>query len=648
MRLHKLGYSNFGPFKGDQAIELPDQNGIAVVYGDNDLGKTTIFNSVRWLFTGNFPERTDQHREVRGLVNSEAIVEAGGEPVTAKVAATVTWKGDKYRLTRTATLEGDKLKRRLDVIRGSDALNAEEAQATLEQMMPERIQQFFLFDAEALNQYEGLLHDSTTGEELKEAIERILGVPVLTNAIQDLGSLIKKHSKVISKLETQDRNAEAAAEALTQLNGIVAKQDEDIAAIESLINKLKTERQAIEGKMTASKKARGLIDTCQRITRDLDKARDELETARDSFKEVAPQAWTAVLTPTLQKNLDKLRAKREQIELNQRDFDREQMLIQLRTELKETGECPCCGQPSGHSKVETVRSVQDQSAALASVRAQIEALEPILNTVAIVRLDERNRALSDAEMKVNDLASDLVEAEADLEEADMGQPDGADLADLPRQLRNTMTQVSNRRKDLREVIGERDENSKQVSKLEDVVTKEGGEAGEAAMKKQRLLTSLRSLFSSAVDNYREALKQRVEQEATAVFLSIRSDPDYAGLSINDDYGLSIVNKDGEIELQRSAGYEHIVALSLIAALQRCAPVQAPIFMDMPFARLDPGHTLRTLKALPTIADQVILFVLESEIDHTEAQNSLKSDLLWARKLVRRSSHHTEILDMRST
>ena len=40
------------------------------------------------------------------------------------------------------------------------------------------------------------------------------------------------------------------------------------------------------------------------------------------------------------------------------------------------------------------------------------------------------------------------------------------------------------------------------------------------------------------------------------------------------------HKDASREPRRSAGYEHIVALSLVAALQRCAPSKGPIFMDM--------------------------------------------------------------------
>lgn len=68
----------------------------------------------------------------------------------------------------------------------------------------------------------------------------------------------------------------------------------------------------------------------------------------------------------------------------------------------------------------------------------------------------------------------------------------------------------------------------------------------------------------------------------------------------------------------SAGYEHLVALSLIAALQRSSPVRGPVVMDSPFGRLDHGHTRKSVAALPQIAEQVVLLAFEGEFDRDAA------------------------------
>ena len=640
MRLHRLAYSNFGPFKGDQTVELPDRDGVAVIYGENNLGKTTILNSVRWLFVGKFLERTGRPRDDRDLVNREAVAEADGMPVTARVSATVTWRNDRYTLTRSATVKEDKLKQRLDVVRGSYALSAEEALETLQQMIPEEIQQFFLFDAEALNRYEDLLHDSAAGKELKDAIERILGVPVLDYAVKDLKSLTATHTKVISRLNTQSAKAKAAAQSLETLSGILEKRDEDIASMTSRIAGLENDKRDIEQQMASTEKARLLLQSHASAKQAHESAQTELSDAHEKFKEVAPQTWTAVLTPMLLSKLDGLRSKRDAIEAEQRDFDRNELLAELRTELVETGECPCCGQSAHLPEVEQDHSLRDRRAELRDFGARIELIEQVLDPAAVALLRERHSMLQDKAMKAHDCASDLADAEEEIEGLD-----DTNLLDLPQQLANIKVQLRNLHKDLQVAQDARDEDQDHANRLAAVIAEHGGEAGAAATRKQDLISGLQNLYSAAIDNYREELTQRVENEATEVFVSIRSDPEFVGLSINEDYGLSILHQDGALEPQRSAGYEHIVALSLVAALQRCAPVRGPIFMDMPFARLDPNHTLKTLEALPAIAEQVILIVHEGEISPEEAHQRLQSSLVCERRLTRRSARHTEILKL---
>lgn len=114
---------------------------------------------------------------------------------------------------------------------------------------------------------------------------------------------------------------------------------------------------------------------------------------------------------------------------------------------------------------------------------------------------------------------------------------------------------------------------------------------------------------------------------------------------NDSYGLTIVHQDGSEIPVRSAGAEHIVALSLMGALQRNAPLRGPIVMDSPFGRLDDVHTTKVIQALPSMADQVLLLVYESELDPTEARNQLKGKLRKEYKITRRSARHSEIETM---
>jgi DNA sulfur modification protein DndD len=134
----------------------------------------------------------------------------------------------------------------------------------------------------------------------------------------------------------------------------------------------------------------------------------------------------------------------------------------------------------------------------------------------------------------------------------------------------------------------------------------------------------------------------VEKDATLLFQNLTSEPEYKGLKINDSYGLTIVHQDGQMIPVRSAGAEHIVALSLMGALQRNAPLHGPIVMDSPFGRLDEAHTAKVVKALPSMADQVMLLVYESELDPKQARNELEGKLRKEYRIARRSARHSEL------
>jgi hypothetical protein len=94
---------------------------------------------------------------------------------------------------------------------------------------------------------------------------------------------------------------------------------------------------------------------------------------------------------------------------------------------------------------------------------------------------------------------------------------------------------------------------------------------------------------------------------------------------------------------RSAGAEHVVALSLVGALQNNAPLRGPIIIDSPFGRLDAIHTSKTVAALPGMARQVVVLVYEDELSPIRARQGLKGQLKAEWMLERVSARHTQLV-----
>lgn len=158
---------------------------------------------------------------------------------------------------------------------------------------------------------------------------------------------------------------------------------------------------------------------------------------------------------------------------------------------------------------------------------------------------------------------------------------------------------------------------------------------------------IHNIFEEGIDAYRGMLKTEVEKDATELFVQITNDPEYVRLEITDTYGMNIIHKDGGDPVPlRSAGFEHIVALSLIGALHKNAPLSGPIIMDSPLGRLDPTHKANITKLLPQLADQVVLLAYTHEIDEQLARSSLGTALKKEYRLTKQTSFNTRIEEER--
>ena len=144
----------------------------------------------------------------------------------------------------------------------------------------------------------------------------------------------------------------------------------------------------------------------------------------------------------------------------------------------------------------------------------------------------------------------------------------------------------------------------------------------------KILREAAEIFAAAIDRYKADLRTKVETTATQLFLSMTTEKqDFAGLTINEGYGLTIMHRDGRAEEARSAGAEHVVALALMGALQHNAPLRGPIVMDSPFGRLDESHTSNVVRTLPKMAEQVVLLVYEAEVGKQQMREILGRHLV---------------------
>jgi DNA sulfur modification protein DndD len=163
------------------------------------------------------------------------------------------------------------------------------------------------------------------------------------------------------------------------------------------------------------------------------------------------------------------------------------------------------------------------------------------------------------------------------------------------------------------------------------------EADPRIAMQSKLYLGLRSIFERSVGTFRDRLRQDVEAKASEIFKDLTTEPDYSALRINDRYGLTLVDENGREIIERSAGAEQVVALSLIGALNRVATREGPLVMDTPFGRLDTQHRANILRFVPRLGTQALLLVQSGELDRTRDLAAISGKVARQYELVRDGS-----------
>ena len=647
-RLRSLEVENFGPYKGKQRVAFPDEDGVIMFYGENMRGKTTLLNAIRFAFFGKFVGRGSKAIPLSKVGNWEAAA-AGTHGFEVKLE--MMYEGVRYRLTRsceprvgvTVPSGDDDFMVNYYLEKDGVMLGPTEAAREIERILPEQISRFFLFDGELLQEYEELLLDeSTAGDNIARAIERVLGMPILTNARATLAATKEAAQKEQASAAQGDQRTRQLGVMLSELLAKGEVMNDDLKRLESDLADVRGQRALLEEQMRKSERVRTILDRKEFLEHELADLTQKVAADGEALRASMSTAWSVVLRDKMKVILAQVRERHAGL----RDAVlRRSVLKDLVGKHIET--CPTCGQGMADDALEHLRELiaagdeggdshdldqklSEAARQIGALEAQIDAASPQTLRLLIDNIEDTRRTIHSKRGDIKDLDTQL----SGVDEEGLRKI----KHDYEATIRETQV-IEDGIKATRELLTE---NETQRESLQSKLSKQGGTSLDAAQEYLQINSDLYDLFDQAIAHYRDRLRHRVQTDATKHFLSLTTEEEYVGLRINDSYGLSIVHKDGSDIPLRSAGAEHIVAFALIAALQNNAPLRGPIVMDSAFVRLDAGHKDSIMKALPTFASQVVMLVYEDEMSPERARKALTGHLKAEFKLKRISSRHTEL------
>lgn len=642
--LRRLQIEGFGPFAERQVIEFPETPGVTVIYGENMRGKTSLLAAIRYAFFGRVMARGLRQRRLLTVCNRDNAAQGRYE---FSVVLTFDFDDETFELSRScrssvATPESDAdFVQEVMLRRGRTILGPDERARALQHAFPREIARFFLFDGELLQEYEELLvNESDTGHHISEAIDRILGVPILTQARVHLTTLTAEADQQAAREAQRHQATESLGTALGQA---VAQRDAhklELGRLRSQLVELTAQRTEQEEFLAAHQKYSSAVEALDEARSKREEIAAEEKDKRAELQLAMSDAWRSLLHDRVR--AAKLAAQTEA----EREF--ESYGLRLRAQAIEAAHCETCDQDVPPDVQARLRlRLNGSASATTSPGAGFRRLVDLGrfdesdNTDVVKLLSRRLSEIGLEKVRLTDLIGDLTTQLADSD------------PEFLRRSRATYSETVDKIAAVKRAID--DETTKiydqevNISRLTQKLESLGSTALLSTQARARLLRAAAEVFGSAVEKYKSDLRQRVEASASRLFLRMTTErADYAGLSINEGYGLTIKHRDGAAEEARSAGAEHVVALALMGALQENAPLRGPIVMDSPFGRLDDAHTSNVVATIPDMAEQVALLVYEAEVGKPRMRELLGSHLLREYELVRESARRTTITRLGSS
>lgn len=656
LRFNKITIQNFGPYYGTQEIHLMPQHGVSFIWGLNGFGKTSFLNAVRYALWGSLANSKHANRPIVNFINEKAV--AKGENMMVRLDCNYN---DKHcviiRLAERKPYSDGTTKESYDyslsVSLDAQTLSQEDALKFLSTTLPLNISRFYLFDAELLDQYEKLVEENNDNAELKLEIENILGLPILDgtrHSITGNGSISSQLEKEYERVTKEDKQNAKKIKAYEINKQRKEQLEQEIKDLKEQLKELNATKQELEDTLTENSQFRELVVKEKSIHEIIDTLNESLEEESQKISKAMEYLWTVFLDSSVDEITQEKKAKLADLKSQEKENKEDSLLIELITLLdnRNASHCPICSSDLTPNTLVSLKTRLRENSVNINLLNNINKLQDEIISLGGMKENHSLKDIIDVIDNYIKIINKLRAQEFELESIKVKKRSyhttvtETQILKIAEEYSSVSHQITLGEEGLAKTESELATTKINIEKLRNDISKNGGEAVRRVESQRHFVETLESILNDGVAWFREDLKKRVEESASQIFKSISHNKDYIGLKINDNYGLEILKADGKVAPNRSEGYEQVVAISLIAALHKNAPIAGPIIMDSTFQRIDALHKEATLKELPNMAQQILVLAYPTEVDKDKAVNLLNSYYLQDFELEQKDSLETII------
>ena len=627
MKLVYLQLCNFRQFysKTPQIKFASGDKNTTVIHGNNGAGKTTILNAFTWVLYESF---TAAFASPELLVNQRAIAEANlGQAVECWVE--LQFKHDRkiYQIKRKCYAEkisDTEVKyspsRLFMLVAGDDGRwysPLETPEDIIERILPVSLHQFFFFDGERIDGFFRHDREHNIAEDTKE----LLGVKILDRGIEHL----KKAKRTLQE-ELQELGDARTKELVTQQIKLEQEQEHfrrDFQANISRVKQLERQKFKISQQLldiSGADKIQQLKD--ELVARQKNLQQDSIQNKLELKKILSQASHTVFLGSISDRFLNMLRDLRDRGQLSngiEREFVRQlldrQSCICGATLIPETTAYD--NVKSWLKKVE-LKNIEESAIRLETQVNKIESQAEEFWQ----QLDRKQAQINHQYLEINRLSAEINAANKQLQTYP-----NRDIQQLQKQIEHIEAQIKS--SILQQGIAKQQQSDRaaRLNKLAKQINRHKITENKQKIAYKRIEVTQESI--ARLNEVRTRLEQQfrlaLEKKVGEIFSFISFTPYIPKLSKN--YELTLVQNFGatQIPVAASTGENQILSLAFIGGIidrvrqwsQRNTLVgydssTFPIVMDSPFGSLDRIYRKKVAKAIPELANQLVIFVTKTQ------------------------------------
>lgn len=634
MRLQSIELTNFRQFKDEKIQFAIDKNqNVTLIMGDNGSGKTSLAQAFFWCFygTNSFQDKILLNRFV-----ANNMIPNQKEMVCVRVY--LEHKQEEYCVVRQqeytkqyndslkpqnsilAISKKDKNGNRMWLGTGkTESLKNIELTNTINDIMPQDLSKYFFFDGEKIETLSKEISSGRKSNNFVEAVNSLTGLKATRNALNHLNPKLK--GSVIGKLEDEyiggsDRKIAELTEEIKRLksewqsaNDDINSADESIKSndlyIEELENKIKTYAEAENLQRTKTNRQNELNEHKWRKYQSLSRIYDNLN--RDNLFDRFICEWPVKEALVILSNSD----------VSGKDIPK--LHGDTIKYLLKQKQCICGTILEENSKewkvLENLINYLPPESISTSIGNFIKRMKDKYQEKVYLLNDARSdfASILTLDEQISQCLEEIDEIDKKLNGKDVSREVNR-LNQLISTTKNNTVQLRNNKSALEKRIGGFSVSIQSKETERDTLAKKSSQNASIALAKK----------------YAEALYDKFNVEYTAKEIKTKANLQayinenfkkfFNGsitLQIDDNYAVKVSVNDKFNSLETSTAQGIAVIFAFLAAIIRIAKENSanetyPVVMDAPLSTLDNQRIKIVCDTLPQIADQVIIFIKDTD------------------------------------